>query len=533
MSPIAQFAFSDVVIYALGLWLILTLFKWLSNRRGAQTTSLRGPPSESFLFGLSRVVMESEDASLLSEQWAREYGPVYRVPNALGSSTITLVDPKAVTHFYSKDTFGYVQTSLGSAFIETLLGRGLLWAEGESHRRQRRALSPAFSNAAIRKLTSVFYDSVYKMKDNWDSILDSATSQGAVIDVQKWMNFVSLDSIGIAGFGYDFGTLDGKNPVVIEVVASLKRGSSAISRWVSLLGPALPLLLRIPTSDSRMRSKLRESVGEIGVELLARMRKEKEGDSSGKVEEKSIIALLIKAEGADTATPEEIMAQMNVLLLAGYETTSISLTWSLIELSRKPEMQQKLRDELSEFSGTDPTWDELASGLPYLDAVVHEVLRLHPPVTDTTRVASEDDVIPLSTPIVTSTGETVASITVKKGTIVSVPIRTINRSEDFWGPNAKDFDPERWLNGGDIGAKEFQGHRHILTFSEGSRICLGRHLALAEFKAALSVIIRNYAFELVDGPATKIGKHPSILPRPKIAGKEGPILPLRVRRVEY
>lgn len=536
MAPVVQLGFSDAVIYLLCLWLFLKVVRvWFSKWRGVRTTSLRGPASESILFGLSRVIRESEDASLLSEQWAREYGCAYRVPTALGSSRILLMDPKAVAHFYSKETFGYVQTPLARVFIENLFGRGVLWAEGESHRRQRKALSPAFSNAAIRRLTSVFYDSSYKMKANWDSILDSSTGDGAVIDVQKWMNHVSLDSIGIAGFGHDFGSLDGKHPAVVEVFESMKPGTSALSHFVFLLGPVIPFLLRLPIGDNRIWAKLHATMGEIADELLERTRKEKQGLLGEKAEEKSVIGLLIKAESSDTQlqmTQEEIMAQMNVLLLAGYETTSISLTWALIELSRNFEKQQMLREELSQISGTDPTWEQLASGLPYLDSVVHEVLRLHPPVTDTSRVAAEDDIIPLSTPVVTSTGDTVSSIVIKKGTIVAAPIRAINRSEAFWGPKAKDFEPERWLDDADIPAKQIQGHRHILTFSDGARICLGRHFALAEFKAALSVLIRNYTFELLDGPDTRIENHHSILPRPKVAGQDGAKVPLRVRRVE-
>jgi len=103
----------------------------------------------------------------------------------------------------------------------------------------------------------------------------------------------------------------------------------------------------------------------------------------------------------------------------------------------------------------------------------------------------------------------------------------------FWGTNAKEFEPERWLDDNDDApAKHISGHRHILTFSDGPRICLGRHFALAEFKAALSVLIRNYKFELLDGPETKIEKHRGILPRPKVAGQDGPKLPLRVKRIE-
>lgn len=60
----------------------------------------------------------------------------------------------------------------------------------------------------------------------------------------------------------------------------------------------------------------------------------------------------------------------------------------------------------------------------------------------------------------------------------------MNRSEAFWGPNAKEFEPERWLVDSDIPAKEISGHRHLLTFSDGPRLCLGRGFALAEFKVS-------------------------------------------------
>ncbi|RDB20296.1 hypothetical protein Hypma_012676 [Hypsizygus marmoreus] len=539
MVPVLQIGVLDIAFYILAIWFVFQVAKvGVSKWRGTtQTTPLRGPPNKSLWFGLYRYINESEDSGAVYEQWATEYGSAYKVPGGFGSSKIMIMDPKATTHFYSKETFGYVQTPLARVFIENLFGRGLLWAEGESHRRQRKALSPAFSNAAIRRLTSVFYDSSYKMKANWESILDSSPGDSAVIDVQKWMNHISLDSIGIAGFGHDFGSLDGKHPSVVEVFEMIGTSNrSVFSHLVFLMGPVLPLLLKLPTGENRLFARLRITMSEIADELLARTRKEKEEKLAGeKTEGKSIIGLLIKAEdsgGQLQMSQEEIMAQ-NVLLLAGYETTSISLTWALIELSRKVEKQQKLREELSQFSGTsDPTWEQLSSGLPYLDAVVHEVLRLHPPVSETSRVATEDDIIPFTTPFVTSTGETTSYLTVKKGTVVSAPIRAINRSEAFWGPNAKEFEPERWLDDSDIPAKQIQGHRHILTFSDGPRICLGKGFALAEFKAALSVLIRNYAFELPDGPGTKIEKHRSILPRPKVAGQDGAKVPLKVRRVE-
>ena len=93
--------------------------------------------------------------------------------------------------------------------------------------------------------------------------------------------------------------------------------------------------------------------------------------------------------------------------------------------------------------------------------------------------------IPLSAPIKAASGKQVDHITIAKGSAVLVPIRAINRSEEIWGPDAKEFRPERWLDneaGVAPKAKEIQGYHHLLTFSDGPRTCLGRAFALAEFK---------------------------------------------------
>uniref|UniRef100_P9WEJ0 Cytochrome P450 monooxygenase claO n=1 Tax=Ampulloclitocybe clavipes TaxID=56467 RepID=CLAO_AMPCV len=538
MTPAREIGAFNILVFLIFLWLLSKLVGRL-GRRG-RTTPLRGPANKSLLFGLTRYInVEADDSGAVYESWAAEYGPAFRVPGVLGSHRIVICDAKAIAHFYSKETFGYVQSPRARSTIKNIVGRGLLWSEGESHRRQRKALSPAFSNAAIRRLTSVFFDSSYKMKAAWDSILET-NPDNTVIDVQKWMNHISLDSIGIAGFSHDFGSLDGKHSDVAAVFDSFGSiNPSYFSMVIFLLALVFPILLKLPTNRNLLVLKLRERTSEIADVLLERTRKEKEG-RTGTVEEKSIIGLLIKAESAETElhmSQEEIVAQMNVLLLAGYETTSSKtfLTWALIELSKNPEKQAKLREELlSQYTTTDPTWEQLANGLPYLDSVVHEILRLHPPVGETFRVAAEDDIIPLSRPLVTLSGQTVSSIAIGKGTMVGVPIRCMNRSEVLWGKDAKEFRPERWLEPGFGENNEVQGHRHLLTFIDGPRTCLGRGFALAEFKAVLSVLIRKYAFEFPGpgGAVPKIEKHRSILPRPKVEGQDGAKVPLRVRRVE-
>ena len=98
--------------------------------------------------------------------------------------------------------------------------------------------------------------------------------------------------------------------------------------------------------------------------------------------------------------------------------------------------------------------------------------------------------MPFSTPVTTAAGEKITTLSVRKGTVITSPISYINRAEEFWGPNAKEFEPERWLETDKFSrAREIQGHKHILTFSDGPRMCLGKNLALAEFKVSYLTVL--------------------------------------------
>ncbi|KAI6040776.1 cytochrome P450 [Pisolithus marmoratus] len=189
------------------------------------------------------------------------------------------------------------------------------------------------------------------------------------------------------------------------------------------------------------------------------------------------------------------------------------MTWALIELAQHPDIQTKLRQELLSFGG-EPSYDQLTNNLPYLDAIVQETLRLHPSVPELARQADEDDVIPLLEPVRTKSGEVVDSIAIERGT------------------DARVFKPERWLEADGITkkAQEVKGHRHLLTFGDGPRTCLGKLFAVAEIKTVLWVVIKSFVLEMRDGPNTKVEITRGITLRPRIAGEDGIQVPMRVRQ---
>ena len=105
------------------------------------------------------------------------------------------------------------------------------------------------------------------------------------------MNRVSLDSIGIAGFSYDFGTLDGKTAAVASIFEKFQNLKPSLwNLFMILLGSAIPILTHVPTGQRVLAKRLNMTLGKIGDELLENMRKEKAG--AAKTEDKSIIGLL-------------------------------------------------------------------------------------------------------------------------------------------------------------------------------------------------------------------------------------------------
>ncbi|KAG6873596.1 hypothetical protein C0995_013969 [Termitomyces sp. Mi166 len=527
---------------------------FLVRSKSHRTTRLNGPQSKSYIFGLTRELFELPDIGIVYEEFEKNYGPVFAVPGIMRSDAVVLCDLKAIAHFFSRDTFTY-QEPPNIRLMFALFGPNLLWAEGEMHKRQRRALSFAFSNAAIRKLTPVFYDSVYTLKEIWYSSFQSSSNDSIVVEVQECMNHISLDSIGIGGFGHDFGSLKGnKSPIADAFDSFGATKPSLASMFAFILAPALPLLLKIPTKRNNMFQAISDSVGNIANELLERARTEKAANVSESNADKSIIGTLIRSETATSSIHlsfDEIKAQMvcqHIVLIYswGLETAEppyfsrirnnfMCVSWALIELCRNPEIQEKLREELRQFSEQDPSYEELTNGLPYLDAVMRETLRLHPALPEANRVAVEDDVLPLTKPITDADGNIIDSIFIAKGTLVRIPVMCLNRSELLWGGDSKAFSPARWLNDGvsKQRAAQIQAQHHIFTFYDGPRTCLGRGFASTEFKAVLSVLIRNFSFELPDGPETKIENHRAILARPKVAGQEGAKVPLIQRKAPY
>lgn len=126
MAPVRFIETSDIVTVLIGLFLVGTIGRtYLARRRRAiHTTKLNGPTNSSIIFGLGKVIATAPDPGALYESWMSTYGPVFEVPAALLTKRVVICDPKAIAHFYSRETYGYVHTRLSRSFIAKFVSSG-------------------------------------------------------------------------------------------------------------------------------------------------------------------------------------------------------------------------------------------------------------------------------------------------------------------------------------------------------------------------------------------------------------------------
>ncbi|KIJ35946.1 hypothetical protein M422DRAFT_34466 [Sphaerobolus stellatus SS14] len=480
----------------------------------------------------------------MHEQWAKQYGHTFTYTGILGTRRLITLDPKALAYVMNHSA-QWQKPELTRNFLADFFGKGVLFAEGEAHKRQ----NPSFAISHIRELTNVFHEKSQQLRDIWQRNLAEEGASMSVIDVVPWLGQATLDIIGLAGFDYEFNALnaDGEKNELNQAFTTITKQGQRFGMFQIAQTFFSPLKL-IPTKQSRTIANATAVMDRLGRQfinnkkqaILAEAAARTKGTAGQAYVEKNTLTtrdLLSRLMVANMAndlpenqrlSDEEVMAQIPTFLIAGHETTASATTWCLYALSRDQEIQRKLREELLRLDTDNPSMDELNS-LPYLDAVIKETMRLHAAVTGISRVATQDDVIPLSKPLADKKGRWRHEILHLNIDQIFIPILCVNRNEEIWGKNALEFRPERWFNLTD----KINGIPGVvpgvLSFIAGPRSCIGYRFALVEFKCLIFTLVRAFEFEMAVDPE-QIIKKSNIVTRPYIMTEieKGPQLPLKL-----
>jgi len=259
---------------------------------------------------------------------------------------------------------------------------------------------------------------------------------------------------------------------------------------------------------------------------------------------RDIMSLLVKANAS--ANPRanlsetEMLAQMQTIMQAGHETTANTLSWTMLELTRHPDVQTKLRAEIQAAESTmhargatEFTYVDFEA-MPYTVAVMKETLRFHPVSSNSVREAARDEVLPLSTPIITKSGKTITELPIPKDMILVISNAGYNRNTDVFGQDAHVFNPERWLDGTVQTTTSVGVYGNLMTFGSGHRACIGWRFAVYEYQAFLVELVKNFEFSMEPSLSDKVRREPGIVMTPTISGEpmKGPQLPITIRAVD-
>ena len=421
-------------------------------------------------------------------EMSSEYGPVSSTFSR-GRTLVVLASHGPARHVLISNQDNYVK-GIEYELLRIVLGNGLLTAEGEDWRSQRRLVQPLFAKRHIAEFVGYMTDAT---GDSLDEGPLAGLGEGARLDMNRAMMELTLDVVGRALFGADLTgeTARRVGPAMNDV---LTLGSRMVRRLPTFLLASLPgfdLRRAIGLNPESIRFQravddLRSVIDELLVEREA-------GGDPGE----DLFGLMLSTRDPDTgqAMGRDLIAdELMTFMLAGHETTSNALSWTFRWLSLNPEARERLTAEVDEvLGGRVPGFDD-ADRLPWTRAVVEESMRLTPPVWMVGRKALEDD--------------EVDGHRIPAGAGAMILIRMIHRDPEVWD-NPEGFDPRRFLPEN----RDQLPRSAYMPFGAGRRICVGSTFALVEATLLLAMISQRYEFDL---PAwAQVPEEAAITLRPK------------------
>ena len=412
-------------------------------------------PGSKLLFG--HLFQFKKDPLAFFAAQATQMGQLYRI-KLLHKEYIVVNHPDAIRHILVNNVKKYSRRK-SYAFLQELLGDGLLTSEGESWRKQRRLSQPAFSKEQLHGLITQMDQSIQDyLSDNW--------KDNSFIDLEKSMNVLTLliltQSILYSPSQSYF------QKVQYDLHDALQYMTS--SRF-----NAIKILAKLPSEKKRKGKAAIKNVKTLVSKIIA----ERADSNSEKYND--LLEMLMSTKDEETGESlgqEALLDEVMTMFVAGHDTTAAALTWTIYLLQKNNSELNLMLEELnSQWDGNEISFQTL-NALPYMKMVIQEALRLLPPVWAFGRKSIDED--------------TILDFPIKKGQSLNIPIYSIHRHPDFWErPN--EFYPAHFLPEKIKQRDKFA----YMPFSLGQHRCIGEYFAIMEIQMVLMRIYKNFKIELI------------------------------------
>ncbi len=407
--------------------------------------------------GPSRPVALGIDAESLATLQAlqAEYGDMVSMTKPNGRLAYFINDASEVRRILTRRHSRY-RKGPGFERVKMLLGNGLIVSDGDTWRRSRRMIQPAFSRQNIHRLMRVMVACTDRRAVRWAELAASKEPCNITAETSDF----ALELILISIFSGDYETrimIGGENPF-----AFLSRDS---------------------TRDLSVVMKVRQLR-----ELLTGIIEERRANDSGGQFDFLTMYMQAVDKNGQPFTEKELLDELMTLIVAGFETSANTLNWVWYLIAKHPEVEAKLIAEAREhLPGVDALNSDALMAMRYTQQVLEEALRLYPPVWLYTRRSHEDDEL--------------EHFDVPPETDIYLSPFILHRTERYW-PNAEQFDPERFLL-----TEKPKGDRPFFPFSLGPRRCVGEYFSFLEMKIHLGLLLPRFRLQLIDAaqPELELG----------------------------
>ncbi|NUM56346.1 MAG: cytochrome P450 [Candidatus Hydrogenedentes bacterium] len=430
-------------------------------------------PKGSPLSGCAREIGADRVGFMVELQ--RTYGDV--VCFKVWDRTLYLVsDPDLIKDVFVTNHKNFTK-SRALQLAKFIFGEGLLTNEGESHRRQRRMMQPAFHMQRIHGYGETMIEYADRHAGRWDA----AALDGQSVDMAQEMMRLTMAIVAKTLFDFD---VESEADEISEALSSI------VGLFERTVHPAAVLLTILPTLKNFRFMRAKKRIDSLIYRMIAERRK------SG-VDHGDLLSMLLNAQDEDDGSgmsDQQVHDEAVTLFLAGHETTANALSWTWYALSQNPDVEAKFHAEIDDVLGGElPTPHDIPK-LEYTRRVFAESMRLYPPAYLIGRMAIDEYQL----------GDYTLP---PKSVILMCPYVCHRNPAQF--PDPERFDPDRWT-------PERQRERHKFSyfpFGGGPRTCIGESFAWMEGVLLLAVFGQRWRMTLRQGHA--VGYDPQITLRPK------------------
>jgi cytochrome P450 len=390
------------------------------------------------------------------EELGRIHGDIFRVKNLLFGDEVILSHPRAIKQVLTGDPAVY-NAGEANAVLGAFLGdRSMLLLDGEVHLRHRRLIQPSFHGERMQTYTAIMREAALAALTAWHP--------GDQVGIYETMQRVTLEIILRAVLGLEgeaeLAPLRAQLSRVLHVVQSPTGALWMLPSFQKDLGPLTPW------------ASIKRELASMDAMLFAHIAQRRERGAGGA----DVLSMMLAAvdEQGEGLTDKELRDELVTLLMAGHETTAISIAWAFEELLRAPGEQDRLRAEVASVTAGAPVAAQHVPRFERLDSVLKEALRLHPVTTGIGRRLKQ--------------AVTIDGYDIPAGFLVVPCMHLTHRRPDLYP------EPERFV------AERFIGKKtdpyEWLPFGGGIRRCVGMAFALHEMRVVMAVLVSRAELRL-------------------------------------